>query len=234
MLRYILSQKETNKAAKAAKSTLEFRNKFKVDELGDIRHHFVVKRQHDKREKMGFFVSVEENSILMSHPDPNRGVINYLKMAGFDQSKMVKVQDEDTSLMMYILDAEWFFQMNDEVTRRTGRLTKTLKLLDMKDVKFRQLDHAFLKRDAKITKKLQDFYPQSLGSMLVINAPGFFDAVFAVFRPFFPKRFVEKINMVHPCKRPKDLKLLTKYVSKDNLPEIYGGKPGNELPQLCF
>ena len=234
VLRYILSQKDAKKAAKAAKATLEFRKKYKVDELGDIRHHWLEKYQYDKKEKIGLYAGIEEDSFLMSIPDSNRGVIHYVRSAGFDFDKVLKVQDEDTSLMGYILLAEWLFQMNDEVTRRTGRLTKTLKVVNMKGFNFREVNHPFLKRDGKMNKILQDIYPQSTGSALVINAPVVFESIMVFLRPFFPKRLVEKVNVVNPNKRPKDLNFFTKYVSKDNLPEIYGGKPGNELAQLCF
>eukprot|EP00957_Ditylum_brightwellii_P139412 10624712-Ditylum_brightwellii.AAC.1 len=137
---------------------------------------------------------------------------------------MVQTIDDDVAFKYYMHSKEWLFQFNDEVTRRTGQLTKALKVVDLKGMKLKHINRAYIKKDAKLNKKLQDFYPQSLGSMLIVNAPPIFDSVWSMFRPFFPRRMVEKVNVVNPKKRPKDMLHFAKCVSEEEVPEMYGGK----------
>merc|ERR1712008_333227 len=105
--------------------------------------------------------------------------------------------DDDAAFKFYMHSKEWLFQFNDEVTRRTGRLMKALKVVDLKGIKLRYVNRVYIKKDAKLNTKLQDFYPQSLGSVLIVNAPPIFDSVWSTVRPFFPKRMVEKVNVVN-------------------------------------
>lgn len=229
-LRFFLSQKTTEKAANAARATLQFRDKYKLDQLGDIRHQWIEIQKTLLKEKKGVYQShTEDNTNVYTIPDSNRGVIIYIQFRAIDQRKITKVLDKDGFLQFYILLNEWTFQVNDETTRRTGRLTKSLKVLDLEGSNLlRDVNPAFIKRDAELNKKLQDFYPQALGSMLVVNAPSVFNALWNFFRPFFPKRMVEKVSLVQPKKVADDLKCFTRYISEDHLPEEYGGNALNK------
>lgn len=224
-LRFYLSQKSTKKATKAAKATLEFRDKYQLDQLGDIRHHWIELQRTYQRENKNIYAShTEDDTSVYTIPDCNRGVIIYWKFKGINQQKITKTLDEDDFFNIYILMNEFIFQVNDEVTRRTGRLTKALKVIDFEGANLlKDVNPTYIKRDANLNKKLQDFYPQTLGSMVIVNAPGVFNTMWAFFKPFFPKRMVEKVNLVKPKKRVDDLKCFTKYISEDHLPACYGG-----------
>jgi len=152
-------------------------------------------------------------------------------MKCIDQTKIVETIDDDAAFKFYMHSKEWLFQFNDEVTRRTGRLTKALKVVDLKGMKLRYVNRVYIKKDAKLNTKLQDFYPQSLGSVLIVNAPPIFDSVWSTFRPFFPKRMVEKVNVVNLKKRPKDMLHFAQFVSEEDVPEMYGGKLTTWLPR---
>ena len=225
ILRYFLSHKNVCKAADAAKATLQYRKEYKLDEVGDIREqwdpNYAFQQEHDLK---GYHSCFEKDSVINAIPDRNRGVISYIIMKGIDQTKIVQTIDDDAAFNHYVRFNEWLFQVNDEVTRRTGRLTKALKVVDLKGMKLRHVNRAYIKRDAKLNKKLQDFYPQSLGSMLVINAPPIFESIWSMFRPFFPKRMAEKVNVVNPKKQPSDMLHFTKFVSEEDVPEMYGRK----------
>lgn len=180
----------------------------------------------NQREKKDIYQCLtEEDTIVYTIPDSNRGIMNIWKFRAIDQHKITKTLDEDDFLKMYILFNEWIFQVNDEVTRRTGRLTKILKVVDFEGSNLLwDVNPTYIKRDANMNKQLQDFYPQSLGSLLCVNAPGVFNTLWDFFKPFFPKRVVEKVNLVNPQTRPDDLNYFTKYISEEHLPECYGGK----------
>lgn len=72
--------------------------------------------------------------------------------------------------------------------------------------------------------EFEDFYPQLLRVMYILNAPRFVQTMFRFFRPLTPKRFVEKFNFIDPMKYPKDAELLLKHMSQEHLPKRYGGQ----------
>jgi hypothetical protein len=80
--------------------------------------------------------------------------------------------------------------------------TSTRKLLD-----------AFSKID-------QDHYPEHLGTMLVINTPLVFRAVWAACQPLLQDRTRNKIHMLGPDYQEE----LKKFVPEEHLPIMYGGK----------
>eukprot|EP00546_Thalassionema_frauenfeldii_P003432 CAMPEP_0178937814 /NCGR_PEP_ID=MMETSP0786-20121207/25978_1 /TAXON_ID=186022 /ORGANISM="Thalassionema frauenfeldii, Strain CCMP 1798" /LENGTH=81 /DNA_ID=CAMNT_0020616451 /DNA_START=281 /DNA_END=522 /DNA_ORIENTATION=+ len=76
----------------------------------------------------------------------------------------------------------------------------------------------YVNADSKAAKEMQDYYPQLLGSVLVIDAPSAIGAVWKVMKHLFPKSVVEKFDFIYPTKNEKDMKPLLKYVSKEHLP----------------
>ena len=99
--------------------------------------------------------------------------------------------------------------------------------MDLSDFSLSSFNGEYVKRDAAANKQLEDFYPQMLGTVLYVNMPSWANAIWRIFKPFFPKQFIEKLAIVEPLKRPKDIKHFLKYVTKDNLMERYGGSDSN-------
>lgn len=230
VLRFYLSHKNVNSAVKAAKRTLQFRKDFMLDEFNDIRYQWPMPNNSENlplpprpQQKFHDCWADASDSFSAVMPDPNRGVIAYIQMSGMDQHKLMKTMDEESMLHQTIFYNEWLFQVHDEVTRRTGRLTKHLKVVDIQGMTMKNVDRSFMKRDSRIKKKLQDFYPQLLGSALFVNSPAAIQTVWHMFAPLFPKRITNKISAVDPKKKPKDFLLFERYVTVDNLPERYGG-----------
>ncbi|CAB9522927.1 expressed unknown protein [Seminavis robusta] len=91
------------------------------------------------------------------------------------------------------------------------------------------------KQDAAAAKCLEDKYPQLLGEMLVVNAPKWIHVVFAILKPFLPKRLLQKVRIIQPLKKEKDLQAVLVYCQVDHLPAKYGGNlptwPPVLLPQ---
>ncbi len=71
----------------------------------------------------------------------------------------------------------------------------------------------------KITKVDQDFYPEYLGKMFIVNAPTAFKAMWAVVRPWLDKRTQKKIEVHGGNFSSKLLEL----VDSENLPAFLGG-----------
>jgi len=113
--------------------------------------------------------------------------------------------------------------MLDSITRRTGRLTKSIRIVDLDGFESKQYNKENIKRDAANAKEMEDYYPQALRSLYIVNAPFWFATTFKVMRPLMPKRFVEKFNVIAPLKNKKEFELFLKHASEDHLPTKLGG-----------
>ncbi len=246
-LRYLLSHKDNVKSsAKAALETIKFREEHKMNELGDIRY----KLRHlgtcdmegisdNYRFPHGriFDRCCGENSVLVTLHDPDRGMVVYADVGQIDQNLFAETMDEE-KLMLYNLHAnEAIFQVLDHVTRKTGRLTRYLKVIDFGNASLLSMNRTYLKRDGASKKVLQDYYPQILGSAYIANAPTWMTTLWIALKPFFPKRSVEKVEFLASESKLKSnkayIKPLLRYVSEENLPERYGGK-NKEWPLPCI
>jgi len=228
VLRFLLSHKKVSKASKAAIHTMNFRQERKMNEMGDVRWRANdhTDPQSDRifpcqRKYMEFCKT--KDALMFTQPDPDRGVVQIIFPGKIDMTGVVDNMTADELLEGYLLGNEVVFQIVDEVTRRTGRLTKVLRIMDGSDFALSSFNSDYIKRDAAANKQLEDFYPQLLGTVVYANMPGWAHAIWRMFKPFFPKRFVEKVAVVQPLKYPKDTKYFLKYVSKDKLWEKYGG-----------
>ena len=78
----------------------------------------------------------------------------------------------------------------------------------------------------KILIKLDNVcYPEMLGKMVIINAPGFCVGFFNMMKSWLDPRTQNKIEMLGSG--PETTKRLLELVSKENLPAIYGGMAPN-------
>eukprot|EP00980_Cylindrotheca_fusiformis_P007584 scaffold1580_cov116-Cylindrotheca_fusiformis.AAC.19 len=246
ILRYLLSHKGSVKSAsKAALNTILFREEKKLNELGDIRHrlknHGVRKSQSSgTSEPLPGFEMYErycdENAAFVTQPDKDRGVILYCDVGQIDQNGIAGGMSEDDIKEWVLHTNEAIFQVLDDVTRRTGRLTKQMKMIDLGNASLRKMNFAYIKRDAACSKAFEDFYPQLLGTMFIANCPSWVGAAWSALRPFFPKRLAEKIDFLPSMSKMKgnksQLKPILKYVSEENLPARYGGR-NKEWPLPC-
>jgi hypothetical protein len=118
---------------------------------------------------------------------------------------------------------EWMFQVLDSTTRRTGRLTKGIRFVDLGGFSLRQNNRECINRNAKNARECQDHYPQMLASIYVINVIPIFQGAYRLLKPLLPKRFVEKLNIINPVKSKKEKMLLLKHISVEDLPVRFGG-----------
>jgi len=230
ILRYVLSHKKKKEpAAKAALKTMHFREEHKLNELGDIRYRvptldmtYDIDRSptHLKYEKF-----VGDGTYYHVLPDEEKGIVTYIRMSSLDMNGLGANLSEDEVLEWYMKTNESIYQILDHITRSTGRLTKQLKCLDLEGQRLTNFNRAFLKKDAAVSTKMEDFYPQMLGMLAVLNAPSWFSTFYKAIRVFFPKRLIEKVDVLPPKHKvtSNDLARIFKYVSEENFSEKYGG-----------
>ena len=232
-LRFILShcKKPTNKkgvskAIDAAKYTLQFRVKHNLDDK-DIRD------MPPEKIKVGPVYEYwrdrcQGDGILTAIPDKKRGVIMFIKFAQMNPNA-TKLITEETWDYAFIYSSEYVHQWLDYVTRTTGRLTKSIRFIDMKDLNFvKHFDRASSKRDGKIMNEMEDCYPQLLESIYPFNAPTWMHLIWEFMRPIMPTRILDKIDIIQPDTNKTEKRRLYKHIHKKKLPTFLGGK--NETP----
>ena len=141
ILRYVLSHKgHVKSASRAAMKTIKFREESKLNEMGDLRSRI---KQHGvtDSEKIANIEALpgfklynkycEENAVCATLPDETRGIVVFYDMGKLDQHGLATGMDAEQMKEMVLYSNEAMFQVVDEITRRTGRLTKIMKIVDM-------------------------------------------------------------------------------------------------------
>ena len=155
-----------------------------------------------------------------SQPDSDRGVALFVHLGGLYQSKIATISDDEDPFWYFM---EWMFQVLDSVTRRTERLTKGIRFIDLEGYSMSQNNRECNNRFSNNATDCQDHYPQMLASVYVLNAPSWGNMIFRVVKPLLPKRFVAKFDIINPARSENDTKGLFKHMSADYLPmELYG------------
>ncbi|KAI9184471.1 cytosolic factor, phosphatidylinositol/phosphatidylcholine transfer protein [Blastocladiella emersonii ATCC 22665] len=72
----------------------------------------------------------------------------------------------------------------------------------------------------QITQIGQDYYPEQLGTMFIINAPMLFSSVWSLIKPFLDEVTVKKIHILGGSYKRQ----LLEYIDEANLPARIGGK----------
>lgn len=100
---------------------------------------------------------------------------------------------------MYL--TEWSFQWLDYITRVTGRLTKSIRLLNFKEMKMSNISLENSKRDTAALGVMEDVYPQLLQTIYLCHGPAWIEIIWRILRPFIPKRVAGKIDFMSPNTR---------------------------------
>jgi hypothetical protein len=228
ILRFILSHKKVSKASVAAIKTMKFRQEKKLNELGDIRSRILDHRDHGSDRHMDVYKKYlryckDTTSLMYAQPDPDRGVFHIITPSQIDMHGIVEEMTLDEVLDTYTIGSEIMYQILDDVTRRTGRLTKTCRILDCTDFGLSSFNWEYIKRDATAGKQLEAYYPQLLGKMIIVNMGSWTTKFWRVVARMLPKGIVEKVSSVQTGKNTNDTKHFLKYVNEDNLWVRFGG-----------
>jgi len=224
ILRFCLSQKKTKNIVKAVEHALEFRQEYKLDET-DLRFRGTRKGSPDLPDPCCRWVKYcTDDALQWTLPNPKRGVIAFVNFAGVDAHALMANMDEKDWLPSYMYLNEWTYQWQDYITRTTGRLTKSVRLIDMAEAKLSGMNHEASKRDSAAMGAMDDVYPQMLKTIYICHAPVWIQIPWRILRRFFPKRVLEKMDFINPDKRPKERDLLLEHIDEGHLPVRFGGK----------
>ena len=223
IVRFLLSHKKKVKdAVKAASFTLAFRKEHKLDET-DIRSFPVGTMDSNCESFRRYLKHCSDDAVRIVVPDEQRGVIGFLRVAGVDHRALAEHVDESDWLPSFLHISEWTHQWLDFVTRTTGRLTKSPRLVDAAGITLAATNKEISRRDGKAMGTMEDCYPQLLQTIFVCNAPMWVQIPWRLMRPLFPKRVVEKFDFIDPEKNENERKRLLKHISLEHLPVRFGG-----------
>jgi hypothetical protein len=223
IIRFLLSHKLKKKlAVKAAKHTLGYRKKYKLDEK-DIRHA-VPSSKSENPAIQRYLRYCDEDTFLWVLPDPQRGVVLFIRYAGSNHKALLQNVPEEDWLPVYMHNTEWAHQWLDRVTRMTGRLTKNVRLVDLTGMQFSAMSPEVNRRDSRVLAVMEDCYPQLLQSIYVCNSPSWVHTIFSILKPFMPKRVIAKFDIINPMTNEKERQKLFQHIDEDNLPARFGGK----------
>ena len=234
----------------AARYTLRFRSHYHLDDM-DIRFHppsrtdkdhtnrssgnggngdndGVDRVQEQKRLKRAaactkYLASCRPGAITFGIPDVRRGVVCFIQASGIDKDQVLKQFGVNDWLYAFLYMNEWTFQWLDYVTRTTGRLTKSVRLLLADGMsKSNLLPGQNQQRVKQAMGVMEECYPQLLEGIFVCKAPAWIQIPWRLLRPILPKRVVNKIDFVTPTDEERER--LQGHVSINHLPARLGGK----------
>jgi hypothetical protein len=183
----------------------------------------------EEGEVIEFFKHCQDDTIVLTHPHQQRGVIVFLKLSSMDQHRLVAELSEDHWLPTFMYILEWCHQWLDYVTRTTGRLTRSVCIADTDGMKLSLVNRECLKRNGRAVGHMEDYYPQLLESLFLCNPPAFLKGLFNVIKAtVLPKRVVGKIDMINPKEKENERKRLYRHISEEDLPDKCGRK--NPVP----
>jgi hypothetical protein len=172
------------------------------------------------------FVFEEEEAVRNCYPRYYHNIDKagrpiYIEHVGvIDIKTLFKVTDEERMTKQHVLSYEKLIRDRmPACSKLAGRhIEQCCTILDLKGVSLRQFANAFgfIKRTSAIA---QNYYPEMMGKMYVINAPMMFTSVWGMVKPLLDEVTVKKIVILGSNYQST----LLQDIDAANLPKVIGG-----------
>lgn len=172
------------------------------------------------------FVYVEKPKVFEYYPQyyhkiDKDGRPVYIEQLGkIDLAQMLKITTEERMIQNLVLEYERLADPRlPACSRKANKLLETCcTIMDLKGVGVTSISqvYGFLK---KVTAISQNYYPERLGKLYIINAPWGFSGAFSMVKGFLDPVTVEKIHVLSSSYK-KDL---LAQIPEENLPKAFGG-----------
>ncbi|KAL8713945.1 MAG: hypothetical protein Q9220_002091 [cf. Caloplaca sp. 1 TL-2023] len=209
MLRFLRARKfNVNLAKQMFLDCEKWRKEFGVDSLV---------RNFDYKEKPKVF----EYYPQFYHKTDKDGRPVYIEQfGGIDLTAMYKITTAERMLQNLVVEYEKLADPRlPACSRKSGQLLETCcTIMDLKGVGISRVSsvYGYVKQASAIS---QNYYPERLGKMYLINAPWGFAGVFSVIKGFLDPVTVGKIHVLGSGYQSE----LLGQVPKENLPKAFGG-----------
>ncbi|KAL4969683.1 SEC14 family lipid-binding protein [Aspergillus stella-maris] len=142
------------------------------------------------------------------------------KLGAIDINALQKITTDDRMLKNLVTEYEKLADPRlPACSRKAGKLLETCcSIMDLKGVSLFSASsvYGYLKRTSNVS---QNYYPERLGKMYLINAPWGFSGVWNIVKGYLDPVTVEKIHVLGSGYQTD----LLKQVPAENLPKAYGG-----------
>ncbi|KAL4800434.1 CRAL-TRIO domain-containing protein [Aspergillus venezuelensis] len=142
------------------------------------------------------------------------------KLGSIDLNALQKITTDDRMLKNLVTEYEKLADPRlPACSRKAGKLLETCcSIMDLKGVSLFSAPsvYGYLKRTSNVS---QNYYPERLGKMYLINAPWGFSGVWNIVKGYLDPVTVEKIHVLGSGYQTD----LLKQVPAENLPKAYGG-----------
>lgn len=134
---------------------------------------------------------------------------------------LFQVTSEDRMIKDYVKEFERLMNLKFQACSKAAGtvVEQSFNIMDIKGVGLGMLTgkvKAFMKMTSSIA---QDYYPETLGKMFVINASTVFSLIFSIVKGFIDEKTQKKISVLKSDYQDK----LLEFIDKQNLPTIFGG-----------
>lgn len=143
------------------------------------------------------------------------------KLGGIDLTAMTKITSEKRMLQNLAVEYERLADPRlPACSRKSGYLLETCcTVMDLKGVGITKAPSVF-GYVKQVSAMSQNYYPERLGKLYLINAPWGFSGVWSVVKAWLDPVTVEKIHVLSSSYQAE----LLKQVPAENLPKEFGGK----------
>lgn len=146
--------------------------------------------------------------------------------------EMFQVMNEAEFMQYYIQSYEKLIHIIfKEASKARGKLIeRTVTILDMKGFGVGQALSSDVRGFMSLAIKIgQDYYPEMMAKMFIINTGFTFKALWAVAQPFLDKKTKEKISILGDNYK----KALNEWIDDDQLPDFLGGTNTKKFGEPC-
>ncbi|KAJ3140867.1 cytosolic factor, phosphatidylinositol/phosphatidylcholine transfer protein [Irineochytrium annulatum] len=150
--------------------------------------------------------------------------VYYELIGAMDIKGLWTVTNQERMIQGFVRDYEKLLRYRlPACSKKAGRhLEQGFTILDMKGVKLTQFNQV-RKIVQEVSGIAQNYYPETMGRMFIINAPTLFTSVWSVVRGFLDEATVAKISVVGS----RFQEALLQEIDAENLPVEYGGTSDN-------
>jgi hypothetical protein len=155
------------------------------------------------------------------HKTDKKGRPIYIEqLKDIDSHKLFQLTTEERFVKKYIRDYEKLIQYRFVACSAAAgqHIDQGTTILDLKSVPLSQFNQV-RKVIQLLSKIAQNFYPETMGRMFIVNAPMLFTAVWAVIKGMLDENTVSKISLVGSGFQAT----LLKEINAENLPVFLGG-----------
>ena len=180
-----------------------FRENYKAEELRD------TKLPNEEEFKKQWICGLHGKSIT-NHP------IYIERLGQIDPNKIFKQFTIDDIITFNIQMMEKLTKFKDDLCELTNKqIYKHIVIIDLKNLNMSHLGEKFREPMKRIIHIDQNYYPETLFCMIIVNASWVIKAAWAIISPLLDPLTKERIKFGE--------KYLEKYISKNNLPKFLNG-----------